>query len=194
MKQVVIFVDGACANNPGRGGWACLLVFKNVEKMFVGFNEDTTNNQMELSALMKGLSFLKEKCRVSIYSDSNLLVSSIRDGFLKKWSMNGWKKSDGKAVKNQELWSGIWDLLNVHDLGKISWVPAHTKRADGSFKIEGTGFENVEDEAIDEVVGCLGNGLDANSYVLSRNDWVDRAAVYARDNEIEGQIDITDFL
>ena len=196
MKHVVIFVDGACSGNPGKGGWACLLVFKNVEKMFVGFSPDTTNNRMELSALMNGLSFLKEKCKVSIYSDSNLMVSSIKDGYLRKWSLNGWKKADRSPVKNQELWVRILELLDVHELDRIVWVPAHTKKSDGSFDTKGTGFSFVDDGSVKEVIGCLklDSVMDPMKYVLSRNDLVDRAAVYARDNEIEGEVDIKDFL
>ena len=132
MKSVVLFTDGACSGNPGKGGWAALLGYQDKEKLFVGYSKQTTNIRMELEAFIGGLSQLKEACRVWVFSDSKFLVSMVDDRSFVGWAKAGWKRKDGGAVKNQDLWQRIWELVEFHDV-KMSWLPSHTKKSDGSF-------------------------------------------------------------
>ena len=96
MKKIYMYTDGACKGNPGAGGYACILVYGDNEKLISGGEKETTNNRMELSAVIAGLSALKEPCEVEICSDSKYVVSAINEGWLRSWIKNGWKKSDKK--------------------------------------------------------------------------------------------------
>ena len=119
MKKVEIYTDGACSFNPGPGGWAAILIYKGVEKVISGCQRDTTNNVMELLAVVKALSALKEKCFVKLYSDSAYVVNSVTEGWLLSWQQNGWKTADKKPVKNVELWQELVVLLKKH---KVEFV------------------------------------------------------------------------
>ena len=119
MKKVEIYTDGACSFNPGPGGWAAILIYKGVEKVMSGGQRDTTNNVMELLAVVKALSALKEKCFVKLYSDSAYVVNSVTEGWLLSWQQNGWKTADKKPVKNVELWQELVVLLKKH---KVEFV------------------------------------------------------------------------
>jgi len=117
MKKVELYTDGACSGNPGPGGWGAILRYGEHEKEINGYKEHTTNNQMELTAVIKSLSLLKEQCDVIIYTDSKYVLDGITK-FLPDWKKRGWKTADKKPVKNQELWLQLEEETKKH---KISW-------------------------------------------------------------------------
>jgi ribonuclease HI len=118
MKEVVIYTDGACSGNPGPGGWAAILSYKGIEKEIYGFEENTTNNRMELMAPIKALEMLKERCSVKIYTDSAYLFNAFDKGWINKWQQHGWQTSDKQPVVNQDLWERLINLSSAH---KIQW-------------------------------------------------------------------------
>ena len=119
MKTVTIYTDGACSGNPGVGGWGAILFYKDQMREISGFEENTTNNKMELTAAIKALERLKEPCEVELYSDSAYLVNAFLEGWLTKWQMNGFKSSNKKPVQNVDLWQKLIELNNTH---KITWI------------------------------------------------------------------------
>ncbi|MGM0601622.1 MAG: ribonuclease HI, partial [Candidatus Rifleibacteriota bacterium] len=102
-KNISIFTDGACSGNPGPGGWGAILRYKNNEKEISGCEKETTNNRMELLAVINALESLKEECMVEIFTDSQYIANAFNKGWLEKWQQNGWKTAAKKAVKNKEL-------------------------------------------------------------------------------------------
>ncbi len=123
MKQVEVFTDGACTGNPGPGGWGAILRYKTTEKEISGYSPDTTNNRMELTAVVEALSALKEKCRVTVYTDSRYLRDGITS-WIQRWKRNGWKTSDKTPVKNQDLWEALDRICQKHQL-EWRWVKGH---------------------------------------------------------------------
>ena len=124
MKFVDLFTDGACSGNPGPGGWGAVLRFNGVEKELCGGEKDTTNNRMELTAVIKGLSALKEPCEVHLVTDSKYVADGISKGWAEAWRKNGWRKSDKKPALNIDLWEELLDLLKTHKV-TIEWVKGH---------------------------------------------------------------------
>lgn len=124
MKQVEIFTDGACSGNPGPGGWGAVLRYGSAEKELLGGAADTTNNRMELSAVIAALSALKEPCKVTLTSDSKYVIDAVTKGWAKKWQANGWVKSDKKPALNADLWEKLLALLEKHDV-RFVWVKGH---------------------------------------------------------------------
>ncbi len=124
MTQVEIFTDGACSGNPGPGGWGALLRCGEHEKELSGGEAETTNNRMELSAVIAALSALKRPCKVTLTTDSKYVVDSVTKGWAKKWQANGWIKPDKKPALNPDLWEKLLALLEVHDVHFI-WVKGH---------------------------------------------------------------------
>ena len=124
MKKVFIFTDGACSGNPGPGGWGTILRFGEHEKELSGGEANTTNNRMELTAVIEGLKALKEPCEVELTSDSQYVCNGINKGWAKKWRQNNWIKSDKTKAKNPELWGELLDLLEKHKVS-IIWVRGH---------------------------------------------------------------------
>lgn len=118
MKSVIIYTDGACSVNPGPGGWGCVLIYNGVEKQFSGFENDTTNNRMEMRAVIEAISRLKEPCKIDLYSDSAYIVNAFLQGWTTNWIKNNWVNSDKKPVKNDDLWR---DLLNLTEKHEITW-------------------------------------------------------------------------
>jgi ribonuclease HI len=116
---VEIYTDGACSGNPGPGGWAAVLLYKEARKEISGFEENTTNNRMELKAVIEGLKALKRPCKVNLYSDSSYVINAFKEGWLEKWQKNNWLKSDKTPVENQELWK---ELLEVSKRHQINWI------------------------------------------------------------------------
>lgn len=114
MKKVDIYTDGACSGNPGKGGYCAILIYKGTEKIIKGSERETTNNRMELLSVIKGLEALKEPCDVSVYSDSQYVVSAFSEGWLGAWNENGWKTSQKKEVKNIDLWQKLLELTKKH--------------------------------------------------------------------------------
>ncbi len=116
MKQVTIYTDGACSGNPGMGGYCAILTYLGHQKTVSGFEDMTTNNKMELTAIIEGLKALKEPCKVEIYSDSSYCVNAINNNWITAWRSNGWKTSDKKEVKNIELWQELLEYMKKHEV------------------------------------------------------------------------------
>lgn len=116
MKKVDIYTDGACSGNPGIGGWCAILIYNGIEKTVSGFNKQTTNNRMEVFAIIQGLAALKERCEVTIYSDSAYAVNAIENGWLESWKRNGWRTGDNKEVKNIDLWNDLSLRMSEHNV------------------------------------------------------------------------------
>ena len=115
-NRVLIYTDGACSGNPGAGGWGAILMHGNKAKEISGFEKETTNNRMELTAVIEALSMLKQPCTVELYSDSAYVVNAIKQGWLENWKNNGWIGSDKKQVKNIELWKSLDVLMQKHNV------------------------------------------------------------------------------
>ena len=116
MEEITIYTDGACSGNPGDGGWACVLIYKDTKKELSGGLKDTTNNIMEMTAVIKGLEALKRPCKVYIYSDSSYVVNSFEKGWIYNWMKNGWRTADKKDVKNKDLWIQLYELTKTHEV------------------------------------------------------------------------------
>lgn len=124
QKQVEIFTDGACSGNPGPGGWGAILRYNGHTKELSGGEPNTTNNRMELTAVIKALGSLKEPCRVTLTTDSKYVCDSINKGWAKSWQKNGWRKADKKPALNPDLWEKLLNLLDVHAV-ELKWVKGH---------------------------------------------------------------------
>lgn len=124
MKEVELFSDGACSGNPGPGGWGSILRFKNIEKELSGGELETTNNRMELLAVINGLESLKEPCQVKITTDSKYVCDAFLKSWIDSWLKNGWKTANKKPVKNQELWERLISLSKKHRLSWV-WIKGH---------------------------------------------------------------------
>lgn len=125
MKEVDIYTDGACSGNPGSGGYCAILFFNGAEKIISGSELISTNNRMELTAVIKGLKALKESCRVKIYSDSSYVVDAFNRGWISDWQKNGWKNSSKQPVKNVDLWQELVNLTEIHQVTFIK-VKGHS--------------------------------------------------------------------
>ena len=119
MDEVIIYTDGACSGNPGKGGWGAILMYQGVKKEISGAAKETTNNQMELTAPIEALSLLKRPCKVKVYSDSAYLVNAFKEGWIYNWQKNGWKTSTKQDVKNRDLWEKIYAFTKTH---QIEWI------------------------------------------------------------------------
>ncbi|CCZ21156.1 MAG TPA: ribonuclease HI [Clostridiales bacterium] len=124
MKEVDMYTDGACKGNPGAGGFCCILRYKGKEKLVSGGEANTTNNRMELCAVISGLEILREPCEVTVYSDSKYVVDAMKLGWARGWKEKGWKKSDGKTALNTDLWERLLSLSEMHRL-RFVWVKGH---------------------------------------------------------------------
>ena len=124
MKKVDIFTDGACSGNPGPGGWGAIIRYNGVEKEISGSDPSTTNNRMELTAVIEALKCLKEKCDVTIYSDSQYFTNAVTKGWAVSWRAKGWNRSGNEKVLNPELWEELLRLLENHKVD-IIWVKGH---------------------------------------------------------------------
>lgn len=118
MKKIILYTDGACSGNPGIGGWGCILEYNGITKELSGVEDNTTNNRMELFAVISGLKALKEPCDVDVYSDSAYVVNAFLQDWVSSWVLNGWRNANKKDVKNVDLWQELLSLCNVH---KITW-------------------------------------------------------------------------
>jgi ribonuclease HI len=124
MKHVDLFTDGACSGNPGPGGWGVIMRYGRHEKELNGGTSQTTNNRMELQAVIEGLSSLKEKCRITIHTDSKYVMEGVTK-YLAGWKTRGWKTADKKEVKNIDLWQTLDSLLVLHQID-WQWVKGHS--------------------------------------------------------------------
>ena len=126
MKTVTIYTDGACSGNPGPGGWGAILRYKDTEKELSGGTADTTNNRMELTAVIEALALLKEPCVVELYSDSKYVIDGLSKGWARGWQKRGWIKSDKKPALNPDLWERLLDLTDRHEM-HYHWVKGHAE-------------------------------------------------------------------
>ena len=124
MKKIEIYTDGACSGNPGKGGWGAVLVYNGIEKELSGGELETTNNRMELTAVIEALSKLKEPCEVTLTTDSKYVCDAINEGWLNSWKNNNWKKADKKPALNVDLWQKLLPLLETHRV-EFCWVKGH---------------------------------------------------------------------
>ena len=124
MKNVTLYTDGGCINNPGPGGYGAVLIYNSQRKELSGGFRRTTNNRMEILAAIAGLEALKEPCRVTLYSDSQYLVYAIQKGWALKWKSNGWMRSNKEKAINPDLWERLLKLCGIHDV-QFSWVRGH---------------------------------------------------------------------
>lgn len=111
--------------NPGPGGWGAILIYKDIEREISGNKKETTNNQMELTAVIEALKMLKFPCEVTLYSDSSYTINGFKQGWIYNWRKNGWKTSDKKDVKNKELWEELYNLTTIHKIEFIK-VKGHS--------------------------------------------------------------------
>lgn len=126
MKTVTIYTDGACSGNPGPGGWGAILMYGRHKKELSGGENPTTNNRMELSAVIAALEQLKEPCQVELYSDSTYVVNALEKGWAASWQKNGWRKADKKPALNADLWERLLELSRVHTI-RLHWVKGHAE-------------------------------------------------------------------
>ncbi len=124
MKKLNIYTDGACSGNPGKGGWGAVLVYNGIEKEISGAEMHTTNNRMELTAVIKALQLLKEPCEVELITDSKYVCDAVNKGWVYGWKKKGWIKSDKKPALNVDLWEDLLKQLNIHKVTFI-WVKGH---------------------------------------------------------------------
>ena len=125
MEEVTIYTDGACSGNPGPGGWGAILMYKDNKKEISGGKKDTTNNIMEITAVIEALKLLKYPCKVNLYSDSAYVVNAFLQHWVTNWQKNNWKTADKKNVKNKELWQELLELTNIHNVTFIK-VKGHS--------------------------------------------------------------------
>ena len=126
MKTVTIYTDGACSGNPGPGGWGAILMYGAHKRELSGGAPDTTNNRMELTAVIQALSMLKEPCIVDLWSDSKYVIDGLEKGWAKGWKARGWVKSDKKPALNPDLWDQLLRLTDIHCL-RYHWVKGHAE-------------------------------------------------------------------
>ena len=144
MEKIIIYTDGACKGNPGPGGWGVLILLENEQIELSGGSKETTNNQMELTAVIKALNFFEKKIKVDLYTDSKYVMDGITD-YIKKWKINGWQTANKKPVKNMNLWKILDELNHLHDIN-WNWVKGHSgnpenEKADA---LANLGIENLD--------------------------------------------------
>lgn len=125
MKEIQIYTDGACSGNPGAGGYGAVLLYKDERKELSQGYKITTNNRMELMAVIKSLEFLQEACEVTLYSDSKYVVDAIEKGWVDKWQKNNWMRNKKDKALNVDLWKRLLQLLKTHKI-KFIWVKGHS--------------------------------------------------------------------
>ena len=116
MKEITIYTDGACSGNPGPGGWACILIYQEKVLELSGYMPETTNNRMEVFAVIKAIEALKQPCMITIYSDSSYLVNAFNQHWIDNWQKNGWKTTERKPVENQDLWKYLLMIQKEHEV------------------------------------------------------------------------------
>lgn len=144
-KIIHIYTDGACRGNPGPGGWGVLLRYDHTEKTLYGAEDHTTNNRMELMAAIEALKALKRSCRIEFTTDSQYVRQGITE-WLANWQRRGWKTSDKKPVKNQDLWQELDKQVQRHEIC-WHWVKGHSGHPENEFA------DALANQAIDEMLG-----------------------------------------
>ncbi len=124
LKAVQMYTDGACSGNPGPGGYGTILRFGRYEKKLAGGEKNTTNNRMELMAVIVGLKALNQRCKVDIYSDSKYFIDAVEKGWARSWRRNGWMRNKKEKALNSDLWEELLNLIDTHDVA-LHWVKGH---------------------------------------------------------------------
>ena len=124
MNKITIYTDGACSGNPGPGGWGAILIYGDTRKEICGGEAQTTNNRMEITAVIRALEALKKPCEVALYSDSRYVVDAIEKGWAIRWRENGWMRNKKEAALNPDLWETLLNLLNIHRV-TFHWIKGH---------------------------------------------------------------------
>ncbi|MFN1836226.1 ribonuclease HI [Balneola sp. MJW-20] len=119
LPEIIIYTDGACSGNPGPGGWGAILQWNGTEKELSGGDAHTTNNRMEMQAVIEALNALKKPCRAIIHSDSALIINAFKQNWITNWQKRGWRKADKKPVENKELWQAMLKAMERH---QVEWV------------------------------------------------------------------------
>ena len=150
MKHIDIYTDGSCRSNPGPGGWGAILVYKGIEKELSGGEAQTTNNRMELTAVIKSLQALKEECEITLTSDSKYVLDALTNGWAESWRSKGWKKADRSPALNPDLWEILLEEIKRHKITYV-WVKGHAghpynERCDKMAQDESAKFLSVSDE------------------------------------------------
>ncbi len=160
-KQVTIFTDGACKGNPGPGGWAAVLLYQQLRKELSGGVRRTTNNRMELTALVQALEILKEPCEVDVHTDSQYLQHAFTKGWLANWKRNGWRTKDKQPVQNRDLWEKLDKLRELHT-ARFHWVRGHGSSPENNrcdlLAVQASNRSNLP---ADEVYEQAGKGKEA---------------------------------
>lgn len=125
-KHVDIYTDGACSGNPGPGGYGVILMYGSLKRELSGGEKQTTNNRMELSGVIRGLSALREPCEVALYTDSQYVVNAMTKGWAKKWQANGWMRNKREKALNPDLWEKLLALCEQHEV-TFHWVKGHAE-------------------------------------------------------------------
>ena len=157
IPEVEIYTDGGCLNNPGPGGFGAILLHRNHRKEISGGFRLTTNNRMEILAAIRGLDALKERCRVTIYSDSQYVVNAIEKGWALRWRSNGWRRNRTEKAINPDLWEKLLDLCDRHEV-RFQWIRGHAgteenERADQLAKEAAAGENRDIDEIYEKTAG-----------------------------------------
>ena len=126
LKQVDVYTDGACRGNPGVGGWGAILVYKGIERELSGGERETTNNRMELTAVIEAFAALREPCRVNLTSDSRYVIDALSLGWAEGWRARGWKKADRSPALNADLWERLLNLIEIHEV-TYQWIKGHNE-------------------------------------------------------------------
>jgi len=151
MKKVNLYTDGACSGNPGPGGYGAILEYGGRKKELSGGYKNTTNNRMELMAVIKGLDALKEPCEVTVISDSKYVVEAVNKGWVYSWESNNWRKSDKKPAQNVDLWEHLLALMEEH-IVTFEWIEGHNGHAENERCDElAVLASKAEDKELDEV-------------------------------------------
>ncbi|BAQ65480.1 ribonuclease HI [Geminocystis sp. NIES-3709] len=151
LPQVEIYTDGSCLNNPGPGGYGVVLLAGDNRKELSGGFERTTNNRMEILAVIKGLEALKKPCRVNIYTDSQYVVNAISKGWAKKWQKNNWRRNGKEKAKNPDLWQILLQLCNQHQVNFI-WVRGHSGNKENE-RCDRLAFHAAQGSDLEEDIG-----------------------------------------
>lgn len=148
LPQVEIYTDGSCLNNPGPGGYGVVLLAGNNRKELSGGYGQTTNNRMEILAVIKGLQALKKPCRVNLYTDSQYVVNAISKGWAKKWQKNNWQRNAKEKAKNPDLWQILLELCEQHQVNFI-WVRGHSGNRENE-RCDRLAFKAAQGKDLDE--------------------------------------------
>lgn len=160
-KQVILYTDGACIGNPGPGGYGVVLQYQSHRKELSGGYRQTTNNRMEITAAIVGLQALREKCHVTLYSDSEYLVKAISNGWAQRWRTNGWKRNKKNRALNPDLWEKLLKLCEYHEV-EFKWVRGHAGN------IENTRCDELAMHAAQSPNLPIDEGYDGTSPSVSR--------------------------